>query len=114
MSDEDDLAAQARVEDGLLKHAASILGYNVTEDDYKDWADDPTMEAIVAFLRPRSWMPIETAPAGQMVLLWDGSSIYMAERSRFYEGLWDDGDYNSKMDGFTHWMPLPYPPSEAG
>lgn len=29
----------------------------------------------------------------------------------FWNGRYfDDGDYNSAMDGFTHWMPLPEPP----
>jgi hypothetical protein len=57
------------------------------------------------------WQPIETAPKDEVILVYDGDDIYMAE--------WDDS-FNSRgwrlyIDGArlyrtTHWMPLPEPP----
>lgn len=69
------------------------------------------------------WHPIETAPKGVSILLWDGE---------IHEGFWDELDYNefygtsvmgwnygvAEIDSTnfhpTHWMPLPpSPPGEA-
>lgn len=54
------------------------------------------------------WQPIESAPK-------DGTSVLLADHDSFIIGFWngsawDDGDFNSYMSGFTHWMPLPSPP----
>jgi hypothetical protein len=63
------------------------------------------------------WQPIKTAPKtgvsyagkdiGPMLLLAEGDTITIG----FWNGsAWDDGDWNSNMHGFTHWMQLPEPP----
>jgi hypothetical protein len=58
------------------------------------------------------WMPIETAPKDRTYVLaghLDGSMSVV-----FWNGFaWDDGDYNSNMNWFTHWMPLPAPPTAS-
>ncbi len=65
------------------------------------------------------WKTIDTVPkrgkgkflgkeTGPYVLLSDGGEVPVIA---FWNGhSFDDGDYNSNMDGFTHWMPLPEPP----
>ena len=65
------------------------------------------------------WQPIETAPktgrsrflghdSGPYLLLSDGGELPVIG---FWNGrFWDDGDFQSTMEGFTHWMPLPDPP----
>jgi hypothetical protein len=73
-----------------------------------------------------SWQPIETVPkegngeylghkCGPWVLLSDGGSEPVVG---FWNGRYfDDGNFHSAMEGFTHWMPLPDPPqsqAEAG
>ena len=53
------------------------------------------------------WRPIETAPKGERVLLW--SEITRGEP---FIGDWAEyARYNHPQ--FTHWMPLPPPPTSA-
>jgi hypothetical protein len=68
-----------------------------------------------------AWQPIETAPKdgdgrgvfggtrGPMIMACDDSgSIYLV----FWNGYsWDDGDFHDHIDGLTHFMPLPKPPT---
>lgn len=64
------------------------------------------------------WRPIETAPKGVPILLWDGDTIVVGlflpnERRPFivapvWHGLTEDLDVYA-----THWQPLPAPPDVA-
>ena len=68
------------------------------------------------------WKPIETAPVGKAVLIWDGKHHSIAEQSDWRPGDWlglIEGDSpwcgDSSTGGLchvfpTHWMPLPEPP----
>ena len=62
------------------------------------------------------WQPIETAPKGETILLWNGEFV----ASGAYEPSPVDGflmhrarDHDWGCDDPTHWMPLPKPPSSA-
>jgi hypothetical protein len=78
------------------------------------------------------WQPIETAPKdGSAVLLWNGQYVNLAYWNPAYESKWDheldkpvvrgawtDDTVKSfayeeinEIEGPTHWMPLPAPPS---
>jgi hypothetical protein len=64
-----------------------------------------------------TWQTIDTCTAkpGEPVLVWDGSEITVAHRSRGNNPTWFVHDsYGFNEDGeipyVTHWMPLPEPP----
>lgn len=52
--------------------------------------------------RREGWQPIETAPLYQRILLWNGQQCEVANWLRF-----------PTERTYTHWMPLPAPPSPA-
>lgn len=64
------------------------------------------------------WMPIETAPIGEMVWLWSGAWRHAFPGRHCGNGeVWiDTCEPEAKgWKGYaTHWMPLPEPPKEAG
>lgn len=53
------------------------------------------------------WQPIETAPKGEVVLVYSSHGVDIAHFGLLYEG-WLDENYED-IDP-THWMPLPPPP----
>lgn len=63
-----------------------------------------------------SWQPIETAPKdGTRFLVCrepGDSDLEIVEWATHRpEGGWYNGDWTYELDSFTHWMPLPDPPS---
>ena len=71
-------------------------------------ADDPN--GIAVYTHPQAsepaWMPIETAPKSEEVLLFATKS-----RPHAFIGYW--GEYNRhNQPSITHWMPLPAPPKD--
>lgn len=62
-----------------------------------------------------NWQPIETVPASRDDILLACQNGRMAIETGYYA--WNMLDA-SKQDGdecnYTHWMPLPAPPQEAG
>lgn len=59
-----------------------------------------------------SWMPIETAPTNEWVLVLDGIGDVCAAHHQFgYWYAWFDyvGE-DLKLTGVTHWQALPEPP----
>lgn len=73
----------------------------------------------------KTWMPIETAPKHQYVMLWDKHhGVYMGIYEGWapswimasYVGRYARDGYGAKMDGQcpSHWMPLPDSPTKEG
>ena len=61
------------------------------------------------------WQPIETAPDGVYVLIFDNGDIHVA---KYYSRIKDwgiTGDFCGMYNDVnpTHWMPLPEPPKEG-
>lgn len=55
----------------------------------------------------RLMLGLETGP--YVILIRAGNNVPIIG---FWNGFaFDDGDFNSGMDGFTHWMPLPPAPT---
>jgi hypothetical protein len=65
------------------------------------------------------WQPIETAPRIEeqelLVCSYDEGSYYCEVVTWFpwpnTDGGWFNGDVSRPTDHYTHWMPLPAPPS---
>lgn len=77
------------------------------------------IEAVLAKRGPQ-WLPIETAPKGQRVMVWIadkevGENIAFAKVWFHSDGTLGGGaeGFNGKWD-LTHWMPLPPPPGIVG
>lgn len=59
------------------------------------------------------WKPIETAPKGPEILVWDGKDIWLVntEYNKMYPKENGCGCCSSSVhEEATHWMPLPKPP----
>lgn len=91
--------------------------------DHPYWKEHPDeLKRELAVMNP--WQPIETAPKGPQILIYDGKSIGIAAWeviSKSGTGWWryqagpneaPFGDYDPPpvCDKPTHWMPLPEPP----
>ncbi len=64
-----------------------------------------------------TWMPIETAPKKERVLLWNGTGMYCGHWAKSIETddeAWIIAEFGNDGDQLlikaTHWMPLPAPP----
>lgn len=62
-----------------------------------------------------NWMPIETAPTGQDIIIYDKELLHPIVVGKGYDYGNDDGVcFYDCIDGYpynpTHWMPLPEPP----
>ena len=60
---------------------------------------------------PTDWMPIETAPEGDYILMWVPGPSGTEIRAGYYWGWWECA-LTVKEVKPTHWMPLPEPPTE--
>lgn len=68
------------------------------------------------------WQPIETAPKGKMVLVYEDEyqEYYVAENIKGVwqyasTSIWPRGTFKQNIDFVcmpTHWMPLPEPPKQ--
>lgn len=89
-------------------HFLSIdLGFQVSSLGDLVYCEDCGKEMLERWREqlPDSWQPIETAPKGKEVLvLKSNGKRRIADWGQFCE--YNGGD-------FTHWMPLPDPPSDA-
>jgi len=64
-----------------------------------------------------TWMPIDTAPRDERVLLWNGTGTYCGHWAKSIETddeAWIIAEFGNEGDQLlikaTHWMPLPAPP----
>lgn len=68
------------------------------------------------------WQPIETAPKGVRVLIWDGAPYFASWSDECEHGQFntapgwqifecEDGFYSCAADAPTHWAPVPNGPS---
>ena len=60
---------------------------------------------------PTDWMPIETAPEGDYILMWVPGPSGTEIRAGYYWGWWECA-LTMKEVKPIHWMPLPEPPTE--
>jgi hypothetical protein len=62
------------------------------------------------------WQKIETAPKdGTAILVTDGlicTVVFWDDESDIYSWQLSDSEVHYNKDAFTHWMPLPHPPSQ--
>lgn len=61
------------------------------------------------------WMPIETAPEGEAVLLAYKFGLGVAVAHKDEDGVWHGHEGSNWGDGlarFSHWMPEPPPPTD--
>ena len=61
------------------------------------------------------WLPVETAPIGDYILIWGGAWRHPFVGRYFGRDWWvfvDNADTNATQSEYvaTHWMPLPEPP----
>lgn len=59
-------------------------------------------------MNDNGWMPIETAPEGEFLLIASCEGLYVAWRDS--QGYWQYSD-DEFVDAPTHWQPLPAPPT---
>lgn len=61
------------------------------------------------------WQPIETAPKGPTLILWNGELLctgWCDNEGQWYCDQW--AEHHAEIDDDpTHWMPLPAPPTDA-
>lgn len=67
-----------------------------------------------------TWMPIDTAPRDERVLLWNGTGMYCGHWAKSIETddeAWIIAEFGNEGEQLltkaTHWLPLPEPPEST-
>jgi hypothetical protein len=80
------------------------------------WYEIKDLERELADAKRDAWMPIESLPIHTTALCYEPCQCEVVEWHEFDgERFWmDKTGYMTAGRKFTHWLPLPSPPSSAG